>query len=467
MGCSPYPVDVSSNFQTLPLRNELFEALEQVGYAEMTAIQSEALPAMLKGQDVIGQAKTGSGKTAAFGLALLNGIDLDEAAPQALVLCPTRELAEQVAEEIRRLAQRLPNLRVVSLCGGRPSRDQVQALKGGCHVVVGTPGRVAKHQRKRDLDLRSLRVLVLDEADRMLDMGFIDQVVDIIAPCSKDRQTLLFSATFPDQIAQLSATVQRRPFRVEVASQVEADLLQQLVFHCERGLRWQTVANLLAKYRPETALVFCETRDDCDRLVAFLKKKGASAFALHGQMEQRDREDVLLQFGNGSASVLVSTNVASRGLDIPALPMVIIAELSPDPENHLHRIGRTGRAGEQGLAVSVVSGEREHARLKETEAYMMQSVPEGPELDRAQRLEFLQPPNRTLLILSGRKDKLRKGDVLGSLVKDGKIPPDAIGRIDLMQRVCGVAVARAFAKQALQHVREGRIKKKRVRAQLL
>ena len=458
---------MNSRFQTLPLRGELLEAIEQVGYSDMTPIQSQALPPMLKGQDVIGQAKTGSGKTAAFGLALLNSIAVAEAVPQAMVICPTRELAEQVAEEIRRLAQRLANLRVVSLCGGRPSRDQVQALKGGCHVVVGTPGRIAKHQRKRDLDVSSVRVVVLDEADRMLDMGFIDQVEDILKPCSRERQTLLFSATFPREIAQLSASIQRHPIRVEVASQVEADQLQQLVFECERGRRWETVANLLGKYRPETALVFCETRDECDRLAGFLVKKGASAFALHGQMEQRDREDVLLQFSNGSASVLVSTNVASRGLDIPALPMVILAELSPDPENHLHRIGRTGRAGEKGLAVSIVSGDRERSRLKQTEAFMMQIVPEGPALDRVERLDFLRPPNRTLLILSGRKDKLRKGDVLGSLVKEGKIPADAIGRIDLMQKACGVAIAREFAEKALRHVQGGRIKKKKVRAQLL
>ena len=458
---------MNSRFQSLSLRIELLEALEQVGYTDMTPIQAKALPPMLGGQDVVGQAKTGSGKTAAFGLALLNTIAVEKAVPQAMVICPTRELAEQVAEEIRRLAQRLANLRVVSLCGGRPSRDQVQALKGGCHVVVGTPGRIAKHERKRDLDVSFLQTVVLDEADRMLDMGFIEQVEEILKPCPKDRQTLLFSATFPDEIAQLSGSIQRRPVRVEVASQVEADQLQQLVFECERGRRWETVADLLGKYRPETVLVFCETRDECDRLVGFLMKKGASALALHGQMEQRDREDVLLQFSNGSASVLVSTNVASRGLDIPSLPMVILAELSPDPENHLHRIGRTGRAGEKGLAVSIVAGDRERARLKQTESYMMQVIPPGPKLERIERLDFLRPPNRTLLILSGRKDKLRKGDVLGSLVKEGQIPAEAIGRIDLMQRTCGVAIAREFAQQALRHVQQGRIKKKRVRAQLL
>ena len=190
----------------MPLRTELLEALEQVGYADMTPIQAKALPPMLDGQDVVGQAKTGSGKTAAFGLALLNRIAVEKAVPQAMVICPTRELAEQVAEEIRRLAQRLANLRVVSLCGGRPSRDQVQALKGGCHVVVGTPGRIAKHERKRDLDVSFLQTVVLDEADRMLDMGFIEQVEEILKPCPKDRQTLLFSATFPDEIAQLSSS---------------------------------------------------------------------------------------------------------------------------------------------------------------------------------------------------------------------------------------------------------------------
>jgi ATP-independent RNA helicase DbpA len=460
-------MSMSLSFRTLDLRAELLEALDQMAYAEMTPIQAQALPPMLQGQDVTGQAKTGSGKTAAFGLALLHSVDPRVAATQGLVLCPTRELAEQVATELRRLAQRQANTRILTTCGGRPYRGQVEALRRGAHVVVGTPGRVGKHIRKQSLELDSLRVLVLDEADRMLDMGFIDQVEEIISECPEERQTLLFSATFPDEIAALSERVQRTPQRVTVETQVASSLLKQQVHMCEPGQRNQLIVDLLAELRPSTVLVFCETRGDCKKLSDFLCGRGAVSLALHGEMEQRARDDVLLQFSNGSASVLVATNLAARGLDIPSLPLVLIAELSHDADSHLHRIGRTGRAGEEGLAISIVAGPREQERLEHIEEQLGYRISLGREPRGGGGLGFLQPPNRTLLILSGRKDKIRKGDVLGSLIKDGGIPADAIGRIDLMPKVVAVAIAKEWCQQAANHLRTGRIKNKRVRVQLL
>ncbi len=458
---------MSHTFRSLALRAEFLEALDQMAYAEMTPIQAQSLPPMLQGQDVTGQAKTGSGKTAAFGLAILNAVDPQVMATQGLVLCPTRELAEQVATELRRLAQRQANTRILTACGGRPYRDQMLALQSGAHVVVGTPGRIGKHLRKESLVLDSLRVLVCDEADRMLDMGFIDQVEEIVKCCPEERQTLLFSATFPDEIATLSERIQRQPLRVTVETRVAAHLLKQQAFLCAPGHRKQLIADLLAEFRPSTALIFCETRGDCKKLGAFLTGRGAVALTLHGEMEQRDRDDVLLQFSNGSASVLVATNLAARGLDIPSLPLVLIAELSHDPESHLHRIGRTGRAGEEGLAISVVAGPQEQERLEHIEAHLGYRIDRGEEPRGGGGLGFLKPPNRTLLILSGRRDKIRKGDVLGSLVKDGGIPAEAIGRIDLMPKVCAVAIAVDWCQQAASHLKTGRIKNKRVRVQLL
>jgi len=458
---------MSTRFDTLGLRPEFQESLVQMAYDEMTPIQAQSLPAMLEGQDITGQAQTGSGKTAAFGLALLHAVDPGEMAVQGLVLCPTRELAEQVAAELRRLAQRQANTRILTACGGRPYREQMLALKRGCHVVVGTPGRIGKHLRTHSLDLGMLRVLVLDEADRMLDMGFIDQVDEIVQACPADRQTLLFSATFPDQIASLSARIQRNPQRVTVETQVASSVLKQRVYLCEPRERKQLIVDLLAEVRPSTALVFCETRSDCKKLGDFLNGRGAVALSLHGEMEQRDRDDVLLQFSNGSASVLVATNLASRGIDIPSLPLVLIAELSHDPESHLHRIGRTGRAGEEGLALSIVAGSREQERLEMIEEHLGYRIQHGHTPMSGGGLSFLKPPNRTVLILSGRRDKLRKGDVLGSLVKDGGIPAGAIGRIDLMAKVCAVAIDVGYCQQAVNYLRTGRIKNKRVRVQLL
>ena len=454
-------------FTSLPLRPELHEALEQVGYLEMTPIQAAALPPVLEGLDVTGQASTGSGKTAAFGLALLQATDATRPHTQAMVLCPTRELADQVAAELRGLAQRITNTRVLTLCGGHSLQAQRKALTGAAHIVVGTPGRIGKHLRTGHLDLEVLRTLVLDEADRMLDMGFIDEVEAIVEHCPKQRQTLLFSATFPDAIEALSARVQRQPQRVSVEERVAPELLRQLVYSCESGDRNQLLVDLLAHHRPARALVFCETRRDCDRIAFFLSGRGATALALHGQMEQRDRDEVLMRFTNGSASVLVATNVAARGLDIPALPAVIIAELSPDPESHLHRIGRTGRAGETGLAMSLVSSPNEQARLERIEAYLGHPIPPGEPLPRGGGLSFLEPPNRTLLIHSGRKDKLRRGDVLGALLKDAGLPAEAVGRIDLMDRTCAVAIAREHASAALSYLHAGKIKKRRVRARML
>ena len=458
---------MTTSFHSLSLRPQLLQALDQIGFEEMTQIQQQALPILLKGRDLIGHAKTGSGKTAAFGLALLQRIDPDVNEPQALVLCPTRELAEQVAAEIRRLAQRLANTRVVTLCGGVNNREQTIALGRGCHIVVGTPGRVGKHLRGGALDVDSLKMLVLDEADRMLDMGFIDEVVDIVDYCPLERQSLLFSATFPNKIEELSREVLSDPTIVRVDSHVATDKLLQLVFPCERGERNQMLVRLLAEYRPATTLVFCELRGDCEKLASFLTSRGATALALHGRLDQRERDDVMMQFANGSAAVLVATNLAARGLDIPALPAVINYEISADPESYVHRIGRTGRAGEEGIALTLVSSPKEHQYLQNIEAFLGHQISRGPKPTSGGGLQFLRPPNRTLLILGGRKDKLRPGDILGSLVKDGGVPGDKIGKIELRQDFCSVAIAREHAGQALQHVLNGRIKKRRFRARLM
>ena len=458
---------MTTSFDHLELRPELLQAIELAGYVSMTPIQAEALPLMLAGQDVVGQAQTGSGKTAAFGLALLQAIDPAVMVTQALVLCPTRELADQVSQEMRRFAQRMDNVRVLSVCGGRPYRDQVQAFARGIHVVVGTPGRIKKHLSDGNLKLKKLKVLVLDEADRMLDMGFIDDVMTVIRRTPPVRQTLFFSATFSPEISSLSAEVQRDAQRVSIEAQVAPGSLTQRYFQCERSERKDLVVSLLAHHRKSSTLVFCETRDDCDALARHLSNRGTVALALHGQMEQRDRDEVMLQFAHGSASILVATNVAARGLDIPSLPLVIIAELSKDPESHLHRIGRTGRAGERGLALSIVCGSHEITRLERIEDFMEERIAQGESPIPNRGLHFLAPPNRTLLILSGRKDKIRKGDILGALIKDGGIPSDAIGRIDVMDHTCAVAIAKAHARTALNFLRKGRIKKKNIRARAL
>jgi len=453
-------------FSMLGLTDALKRAVDTMGFQRMTDIQRESLPPMLTGSDLAGQAKTGSGKTVAFGLAALMRVDETNSEPQVLVLCPTRELADQVAEELRKLATYMTKTRVLTLCGGRPFRDQSKGLAGGAQVLVATPGRLGKHLRKETLDLSSLRVAVLDEADRMLDMGFEEQVIEIIDQMPSKRQTLLFSATFPEGIERLSGELLNDAIICKSESQVEADRLRQIRYDCIGGDRNQLIVNTLIAHEAKTALIFCETRVACDKLATFLSRRGARALALHGLMEQRDRDDALVQFSNGSATILVATNVAARGLDIPSLPLVIISEVGGEPESHLHRIGRTGRAGEEGLAVTIVGSMSELDRLKRIEEFMGFEIETSAAPVMSGGLAFMTPKYRTLLVLSGRKDKVSKGDILGSLVKEGQIPAGEIGQIDLNPKSCTVAVTRGYAEKALRHLKNGRVKKQKVRAQL-
>ncbi len=456
-----------SAFEALGLRPELLDALKPLGWQALTPIQARALPQVLAGRDVTGQAMTGSGKTGAYGLGLLQRLDPGQPTTQALVVCPTRELATQVAGALRQLAARLPNTRVLTVCGGRPFRDQRLGLVRGSHVVVGTPGRLGKHLDRGHLVLSELGVLVLDEADRLLDMGFSDQVLALVAACSSHRQTLLFSATFPPGVQSLCAAVQSTPVAVRAEEQVAPDQLVQRVYTCRREARGALVGDLLAAEAPTSALVFCETRQDCLALASELRRRGASVLALHGQLSQRSRDEALIQFSNGSVSVLVATNVAARGLDVPSLPLVICAELSGAPADHVHRVGRTGRAGQVGLALSVVCGPREARRLARIEAETGCALTRADAPPPCSDLSTLVPHMRTLLLLAGRQDKLRKADVVGALVNDGSVPFDAIGRVDLRRRITAVAVHRDHAQAALGFVQRGRIKKKRVRAKLL
>ncbi|MDE1899090.1 MAG: ATP-dependent RNA helicase DbpA, partial [Xanthomonadaceae bacterium] len=333
-----------TDFATLPLSPALLQSLAAMGYAQMTPVQAASLPPILTGQDVIAQAKTGSGKTAAFGLGLLARLDAGLSRVQGLVLCPTRELADQVSKEIRRLASATPNIKLLTLSGGIALGPQLASLAAhDPHLVVGTPGRVQELLRKRSLHLASLRMLVLDEADRMLDMGFTEAITEIIGKTPPERQTLLFSATWPEAIRAISTSVQREPVTVTVDSEPANDAIEQRWFEVEPALKMDALAQLLRSYQPESALVFCNTRRDTQDVADELDRRGFSARALHGDMEQRDRDEVLVQFANRSCSVLVATDVAARGLDVRELAAVITWELPTDPDVHVHRIGRTGR----------------------------------------------------------------------------------------------------------------------------
>ena len=457
----------SSSFSSLPLRAATQANLDALGYRQMTPIQAQSLPPMLQGKDVIAQAKTGSGKTAAFGIALLEPLNPRYFGCQALVLCPTRELADQVAKELRRLARAAGNIKILTLCGGVPIGPQIGSLEHGAHVIVGTPGRVQEHLRKATLRLDGLNTLVLDEADRMLDMGFHDAIAEIVAQTPERRQTLLFSATYPEDVEQLAARFLREPLRVEVQALHDDSQIEQRFYEIAPEQRMEAVMRLLECFRPQSCVAFCFTRQQCQELVDYLEARGIYAQPLHGDMEQRERDQVLAMFANRSLSVLVATDVAARGLDIDALDLVINVELARDPEVHVHRIGRTGRAGRKGMAASLVAPAEAHRAqaIKHLQQAPLVWHPLSSLKPRSE--EPLRPPMSTLCIAAGRKEKLRPGDVLGALTGDAGIAGDKVGKIAVFDYQTFVAIERSAADKALRRLSEGRIKGRSLKVRIL
>ena len=452
-----------TTFADLALAPTLRAGLEALGYATLTPIQAQALPAILAGRDVIAQAPTGSGKTAAFGLGLLQGIDAGATRTQALVLCPTRELADQVGKQLRKLATGIANLKLSVLCGGIPLAPQLASLAHAPHVVVGTPGRVLELVQLDALDLRHVRVLVLDEADRMLDMGFDEPIRALVKRTPKDRQALLFSATFPDAIRLLATAMLRDPLEASVDGDAHAPRIDAHFFEADPARRAPQLAALLLQFRPDSAVVFCNTRRDADDVAGSLAHYGFSALALHGDLEQRDREEVLVRFANRSCNVLVASDVAARGLDIEDIGAVVNFELPTDADTYLHRIGRTGRAGRDGLALSLVApGERNRAALIEQRQGAPIRYARIDPLDGKPR-GVPQAAMATLRIDAGRTDKLRPGDIVGALTGDAGLAKEAIGKIDVFATRSYVAIARAEARHALERLRAGKIKGRRFR----
>lgn len=454
----------SSNFSSLKLHTSLLENLDSLGYQTTTPIQALSLPPILEGKDVIAQAKTGSGKTAAFGLGLLQQLQVKQFRVQSLVLCPTRELADQVAKELRKLARTVHNIKILTLCGGMPFGPQIGSLQHGCHIVVGTPGRIEEHLRKGSLNLQHLNTLVLDEADRMLDMGFQSTLDAIIEHAPSKRQTLLFSATFPEQIKSIAERVMRNPIMVEaLSSHAESSISQHLFKLDNDEQRLTAVRLLLQQHRPESAVVFCNTKRETQAVADELYNYGFTALALHGDLDQKARDQTLVRFSNKSASVLVATDVAARGLDIDALDMVINYHLSHDNEVHVHRIGRTGRAGNRGIACTLYT-EKEQFKVTGLENYLDLSLTSEP-LPPLRLLDTppSQPVMTTLQIDGGKKQKIRPGDIVGALTGDNGIQGDQIGKIQMFDNWAYVAVKRSVVKVAMNKLAEGTLKGKSCR----
>jgi len=455
-------------FSSLNLHPDLLKNITSFGYAAMTPIQAQSLPHILAGKDVIAQGQTGSGKTAAFGLGLLQKLEVKRFRVQSLVLCPTRELADQVAKEIRRLGRTIHNIKVLTLCGGMPFGPQVGSLEHGAHIIVGTPGRIEDHLGRGTLKLNDVNILVLDEADRMLDMGFQTALDTIVDQLPAKRQTLLFSATFPEQIQSIAKRIMLEPEMVQVASTHDETSIQQHFYRVTDNKQRRTALRLLLMhYHPESALVFCNTKRETQEVADELHGHGFSALALYGDLEQRDRDQTLVQFANKSASILVATDVAARGLDIDALDAVINYHISHDSEGHVHRIGRTGRAGNKGIACSLFTDQEGYkVSLLDGDVDPVLDAEPLPPLSLLDKLA-MKPPMATLQIDGGKKQKVRPGDILGALTGENGINGKQVGKINISDNWAYVAVSRDVVKIALRKLGQGKLKGRSFRVRLI
>lgn len=451
-------------FSSLNLHPDLIKNLSSLGYEEMTDIQAQSLPHILKGGDLIAQGKTGSGKTAAFGLGLLNKLNVKRFRIQTVVLCPTRELADQVAKELRKLARTIHNIKILTLCGGVPFGPQVGSLEHGAHIIVGTPGRIEDHLGRGTLTLHDVDTLILDEADRMLEMGFQQSLDAIVEQIPNQRQTLLFSATYPKQIQAIANKIMKQPEMVEAKSTHTNLSIAQHFYKVEDDQqRIEALRLLLLQHEPETSIIFCNTKKEVQEVTNTLSNYGFSAVALHGDLEQRDRDQTLVRFANKSASIMVATDVAARGLDIDTLDAVFNYHIARDSEVHVHRVGRTGRAGSKGIACSLYS-EKESYKVGLLEDYLDRTI--EPELlpDTSVLSKIPKTPIMTTLQLdAGKKQKIRPGDILGALTGDNGIPGADVGKIQLGATWAYVAVSKASLKKALRKLSQDKLKGRNVR----
>jgi ATP-dependent RNA helicase DeaD len=382
-------------FSELPVSEEILHAVAEMGFVEASPIQADAIPVVLQGRDVIGQAQTGTGKTAAFGIPAIEFVDTNNRNTQVLILCPTRELAVQVSEQLKKIAQFKKGLFVESIYGGDSYDRQIRALKRGVHIVVGTPGRVIDHLERKTLNLSDLRMLILDEADEMLNMGFRDDIEKVLTMAPEERQTLLFSATMSKEILYITKRFQKDPVIVKVAKEEVANSnIEQTYYSVRREAKMEVMCRLIDVHDLKLMLVFSNMKSKVDEIVAELQLRGYAAEGLHGDMRQQARTQVMNKFRNGSTTILVATDVAARGIDVKGVDAVFNYDIPMDLEYYVHRIGRTGRAGKTGKAFALASGV-EKKRLRDIENYIKTRIPQGviptfAELQNARNQRFVE-----------------------------------------------------------------------------
>ena len=425
---------MNNKFKEYKLCDEIIKALDGIGYKKPSDVQREVIPQILTGKDIVVKSQTGSGKTAAFGIPLCENIKWEESNAQALILTPTRELAIQVKEELGNIG-RFKRIRTVAVFGKQPFSDQARELKQKTHIVVGTPGRVLDHIDRDTLKVCNIKYLVIDEADEMLNMGFIDQVRDIINKLNVDRQTMLFSATIPEEILGLCTMYMNNPSNIEIKSQkLITDNINHELYKFEEFYKLDNLGKILISEAPETAVIFCKTKENVDKVFENLNKKGYSVNKIHGGMLQKDRLDIMDKFKKGNFRILVATDVAARGIDVEGITHVINYDLPVEKEAYVHRIGRTGRAGAKGKAISFVNQYEDRLLdmiqeyigfeiplkkdiievSKEIRETAIKSLKSKPNIKR-EKAKAINKNITKIYLNGGKKKKLRAGDFVGAI----------------------------------------------------
>lgn len=459
----------------LNLPERIVGVMTELGLTNLTEIQAKTIPLLIAGRDVIGQSRTGSGKTMAFAVPLLKKIQLEPRVVQALVLCPTRELCAQVAREIRKFGRKFPGLQVLIVSGGQTIAPQIGALEKGAHIAVGTPGRVLDLIQRKKLILTKAKTLVLDEADRMLDMGFQEDMEAILGALPRQCQTAFFSATFPESIDELSRKYQSNPVKVVVEDPTDekADI-REFFYRADEGRKFDTLSNIIGHYQPGTSIVFVNLKAVAREVAEELQASGISSASLHGDLLQFERDEVMARFRNRSLQVLVATDVAARGIDVDSLDLVVNYDCPGKPDVYVHRIGRTGRAGKSGTAATIFL-EREQHKLDFIKDYTGRT-PKIVKLDtpiKSATKPAAKPKTDsgqmvTLAISGGRKDKLRPGDILGALTGEAAgLDASDVGKIEIHDRIAYVAIRKSVAVHALKSLETGKIKARTFRVRIL
>jgi ATP-independent RNA helicase DbpA len=438
----------------------MLDNLKSLGYHNLTEIQEKSLSVTLNGGDLIAQAKTGSGKTASFGITLLHKLNVSKFRIQSLVLSPTRELANQVANELQKIARYKHNIKILTLCGGVPYRPQVHSLSHQAHIVVGTPGRILKHLKEGNFQTLDIDSLVLDEADKMLDMGFYDDIKDIISYLPKKRQTMLFSATYPFEIEDLAKDILNKPTKIVVESTHSESIIEQVFYESNYNEKYQNTLRLFDKYKPNLVLIFCNTKLECDELSEKLKKNNLSPLVLHSDLDQKERNETIILFSNKSHPILIATDVASRGIDIDDISLIVNYDFPRTLEVYTHRIGRTARAGKTGKAISFIDIEDMDLFQDLKITYKIeQNLQSSSNLIVDTKYNFT-PIYDTLFINGGKKQKIRKGDILGTLIKGVHLDKNDVGQIDILNFCAFVAIKKKVSKKTCDVLNNTKLKGK-------